>query len=88
MTMPVRPDISASLAACFADEARLDIGEPHVIRPSVGASRDRMAAMEIRAVNENAAHAGVAHLAEGDFLGPFHDACRAEKRRRPAVIEG
>jgi len=29
----VRPDLGAALAAGLADEERLDVGEPHVIRP-------------------------------------------------------
>jgi hypothetical protein len=32
------------------------------------AGRDGMAAMMVRAVNEDAAGAGIAHLSEGDFL--------------------
>ena len=55
--MEVRPDVGASLAAGFADEAGLDIGESDVIRPLVRADRDGEAAMEICAIDENAAHA-------------------------------
>ena len=84
--MEVRPDVGASLAAGFADEAGLDIGQPDLIRPSVGAGRDRVATMEIRAVNEDAAHAGRAQLSEGDFLRSFHRACHAEIELRLCVI--
>jgi hypothetical protein len=37
--MKVLPDVGASLAAAFANEAGLDIGEPDVIRPAISASR-------------------------------------------------
>jgi hypothetical protein len=39
-----------------------------MIRPPVGSGRNGMAAMEILAVNEDAAYASVAHLSKGDFL--------------------
>jgi hypothetical protein len=42
--------------------------------------------MEIRAVNEDAAHAGRAQLSEGDFLRSFHRACHAEIELRLCVI--
>jgi hypothetical protein len=39
-----------------------------VIGPRVGADRDRVAAMEIRAIDQDAAHASFAHFSEGDLL--------------------
>jgi hypothetical protein len=66
--MKVRPDVSTSLAADFADEPRLDIRKSHVIGPLVRADRDRMAALIIRAVDQDPAHVSVAHLSEGYFL--------------------
>jgi hypothetical protein len=36
--MPIRPDISAAVTAGLAGEPRLDIGQPDVIRPAIGAS--------------------------------------------------
>jgi hypothetical protein len=64
----VRPDVRASLPAALANEPALKIGKPDVIRPSVRADRDRVAAMEIRAVDQDPAHTGGAHLSEGDLL--------------------
>jgi len=66
--MKVRPDVSASLAAAFANEPGLEIGEPDVIRPLVCAERNRVAALVIRAIDQDAAHASGAHLSEGDLL--------------------
>jgi hypothetical protein len=66
--MEIRADISASLAAGLAGKARLDVGQPNVIRPSVAADRCPMAAFVIRAIDQDAMHAGCAHLGEGDFL--------------------
>ncbi len=45
---------------------RLEIGP--VIKPSIRADRDRMAAVKVLAIDEDAAHAGGAHFAEGDLL--------------------
>jgi hypothetical protein len=66
--MEVRPDVGASLAACLASEQGFEIGEPDVIRPSVAADRDRVAAMEVGAIDQDAAHSGLPHLGEGDLL--------------------
>jgi hypothetical protein len=55
--MKVRPDVGASLAAGLAHEAWLKIGKPDVIRPFIRVDRDRVAAMEIRAINQDTAHA-------------------------------
>lgn len=66
--MKVRPDVSTSLATSFAYEPRLDLGQPDVIRPSIGAGRNGMATIIIRAVDEDAAHTSGAHLSEGDLL--------------------
>src|SRR5271167_1834790 len=66
--MKIRPDVGASLSVGCAYEPRFKIGEPDVIRPSVCADRDRVAALVIRAINQDPADAGVAHLSEGDLL--------------------
>jgi hypothetical protein len=66
--MKVRPNIGAPLAAGRAYEPRLEIGKPDVIRPGICADRGGMAAPIIRAIDQNAADAGVAHLSEGDLL--------------------
>lgn len=65
--MKVRPDVSASLAAGLANEACLEIGNPDVIRPSVRAERNRMAALMIRVIDQDAAHASRTHFAESDL---------------------
>jgi hypothetical protein len=66
--MKVRPDVGASLAAAYANKPRFQIGKPDVIGPLVCADRDRVAALVIRAIDKDAAHAALAHLSEGDFL--------------------
>jgi hypothetical protein len=53
----IRPDVGASLAAGLAHEARLKIGEPNVIRPSVRTDRDRVAAVVILTVDKQTVHA-------------------------------
>jgi hypothetical protein len=63
------PDIRTLQAADLANEARLDVGEPGTVRPSVAADRGPMAATEIRAIDQHAANPGGAHFSEGDFLG-------------------
>jgi hypothetical protein len=51
-----------------APEPRLDIGQPNVIRPSIGVNRFRVAAFIIGAVDQDAVDTGFPHLSEGDFL--------------------
>src|ERR1700730_16995744 len=63
-----RPDVSASMSAYLAHKPRLQIGQPEMIRPLIRADRDRVAALVVRAVDQEAAQAGVAHLGEGDLL--------------------
>jgi hypothetical protein len=53
----IRADVSASLAADLAGEARLDIGQPNIIRPSVAADAYRMAALVVGAIDQKAANA-------------------------------
>jgi hypothetical protein len=57
LPMKIRTDISASLATGLAREARLDVAQPNVIRPSVRADRGPMAALIIGAIDQQAAHA-------------------------------
>jgi len=38
-----RPDIGATFAADGADEIRLDVRQPHMVRPAVGTDLDVMA---------------------------------------------
>jgi hypothetical protein len=56
------------MAAGCADEPRLNVGQPGIIRPAVTAERNRMAARIVCAVDQQAAHALLAHVGEGDFL--------------------
>ena len=72
--VPVKiwPDVGSALAAFLADEPFFDVGEPDIVRPRIGADRDVVAALVIAAIDQDAANAGFAHLAEGDPLGPLH----------------
>jgi hypothetical protein len=54
-------NVGAGLAAGAACEP------PQIVRPAMGADRYRMATMENRAIDQDAAHAHVAHLAERDL---------------------
>jgi hypothetical protein len=62
---------STSLAACCAHEPGLD-GKPDIVRPLIAADRDVVAAVIIGAIDQNTANAHLAHLGEGDLLGPLH----------------
>jgi hypothetical protein len=64
----IRAHVGASLTAGLADEPRFQIREPEMIRPLVRANRNRVAAMIVRAINQEAADAGRSHFPEGDFL--------------------
>ena len=66
--MEVRAHVGTPLAANLAGKSRLDIRQPHVIWPSVAADRGPMAALVIRAINQQPANAGGAHLRESDLL--------------------
>jgi hypothetical protein len=63
----IRAHVGAPLAARLAGEPPFDVGKPNVIRPSVGVDCRRVAAVIIRAIDQDAAYAAFAHLAEGDF---------------------
>jgi hypothetical protein len=52
-----------------------------MIRPTIGAERDRMAAVMVGAVDQDAMDAGRAHFAKGDFLGPVHPSIKARSGR-------
>jgi hypothetical protein len=81
------------LPARLANETGLDIGQPHIIRPprtGVGTEPGPVRALEIGAIEQQPAHAGGAHLAQGYLLRPAHVgnqmrcAYRAGERRRGA----
>ena len=52
----IRPHVSAALAAHRADETKLNVGQPDVIRPAVTADGDRVAAGVVGAIDDVAAH--------------------------------
>ena len=64
----VRPDLCPAFAAGGADKARLDIRQPQLVPLAIGAQGDAMAAVLVRAIDQDTAHAHLAHVAEGDFL--------------------
>ena len=53
----IRPHIRAALAASMADQPRLNIGQPKIIRPRVAADGDRVAAAVVGAIDQDVAHA-------------------------------
>jgi hypothetical protein len=55
------------MAARFAHEQRLQVGEPDIIRPTVGIDLDMVGAVVVAAVNQNPTKASIAHLSEGDL---------------------
>lgn len=66
----IRPDLSPAPAASGTGKAALDVGQPYRIRPAIGADGDMMAAPVIGAIDQDAAQAHLAHLAERDFDRP------------------
>jgi hypothetical protein len=64
----IRADIGAPCAASLTGKPRLYIGRPEAIRPSLAADRRPMAALVIRAIDQQTANADGAHLGEGDFV--------------------
>jgi hypothetical protein len=66
--LPIRPDVSTATTAGGTDEPGLDIGQPDVIGPSIGIEARRVAAAMVGAIDQHSAHAGGAHLGEGDLL--------------------
>jgi hypothetical protein len=72
LPIEISPDFGALKAASRTAEQRLEIGEPNIIRPLIGADRHVVAALIIRAIDQQAANPHRAHFAERDFLGAFH----------------
>ena len=56
------------LPQCLAGKAKLNIGQLDIIGPGIAADRDRMRALIVGAIDEQLAHAHLAHLSEGDLL--------------------
>jgi hypothetical protein len=74
-----RTHVCAALAAYPTGEALLDIGQPGIIGPGTAADQDGMAAAVVGAIDQQAAHVHVAHLAERDLL-------RAARNSSPMAI--
>ena len=68
--IPIRitPDVGTTLAACRANEPFLDIRQPNVIRPSITAHPDIVAATIVLTKDQEPAHALGPEFGEGDFL--------------------
>ena len=64
----MRADVGASLAASRTDELILNIRKPQVASPSIRAHLKRTAAFMVGTADQDAPHAAIAHLSEGDFL--------------------
>lgn len=65
--LEVGPDVGATVAAGLTNVPRLEIGQPHFVRPEIGVRRDVMPAV---AIDQDAAQAHLAHLAERDLERP------------------
>jgi hypothetical protein len=66
--MKIRADITAVLPTSLAGKARLYVGQPNIVRPLFAADRFPMAALVIRAIDQESANARGAHFSEGDLL--------------------
>src|SRR3974390_1912720 len=64
----LRPHISATMAAGATDEPRLNVGQPGIVRPVVAVDRNRMAAVMVRAIDQQAAHTLGTHVGKADFV--------------------
>jgi hypothetical protein len=73
---------AAFLATSLASEERLDIEQPNMSRPSVTADRRPVAALVVRAIYQETANAGGAHLFKGDVLLAGEGGHSAIKARR------
>ena len=56
MPMEAGPHVGAALAAGLADEPIFDVGEPDIVRPLIAADRDVVAALVIRAIDQDTAN--------------------------------
>ena len=65
----IRTDIGTAPAAGLAGKSRLNVGQAHVIRPLFGAVRRPMAALVIRAIDQDPAQASGAQFCEGYLFG-------------------
>ena len=84
--MKIRPHVGSAPTASPANEPIFDVGEPDIVRPLIAADRDGVAALVIRAINQDTANAGFAHLAEGDLLRALDHLDQSIALRRPSLL--
>lgn len=67
--LATRPDIGAALPTRLADEARLEIGEPDLVRPLVDniAAQDDVVAGIVQTEDDETTNTGRAHLSQRDL---------------------
>ena len=70
--MEVRPHVRTALATRLADELRLNIREPYMIRPPIGGQVSGVATAVVAAEDIDPKDAGLAHFSEGDLLLSGH----------------
>jgi len=68
----VRSELGGSRPASLADEERLQVGQPHMIRPTMATHRNRMAAVTVRAIDQQAVHPHFAHFTKRYFWRAVH----------------
>lgn len=70
-TLEMRSYVGASIATSLAHEPRLDVGQPHIIRPAIRRHGNAVRAAVVGAVDEDPARAAAAgsHFAKRDFPG-------------------
>jgi hypothetical protein len=69
--LKIWPHIRATVATSCADEPRLNVGQPDIIRPVVAADGDRMTAI-VRAIDQQTVRALGAHVGEGAKVAQNH----------------
>ena len=82
----IRSNVSTALAASAADELRLNIRQPDIVGPGIAAQRYRVTAAVVRAVDQDAANAAVAHLAEADLGRAVGRHAVVEKGPKSAIL--
>src|SRR5438874_12522008 len=70
--MKVRPQIGRPCAASLAHEQRFQIGQSDIVWPAVSDDPSPMAAMIIRAIDQQVANTHFAHFTYRDFLRTVH----------------
>src|SRR5205814_2776470 len=72
LPMKVRPQIGRPCAASLAHEQRFQIGQSDIVWPAVSDDPSPMAAMIIRAIDQQVANTHFAHFTYRDFLRTVH----------------